>query len=153
MCIYWIYLSNQGQILTNIIYYRVLILAVLSCTNRRQNRDSNTSKKRDGGKDGNHSPKINLEEAWWLSEAAQPPVGQWQTRDSNGEVISTTEWESDATAEQDECIKPLRDTTWEESTAFREMSLAHGRYKVCRVWDEDWSRSFVSKEDRFMSWM
>lgn len=63
--------------------------------------------------------------------AALPPTGQWETRDSKGEVIST-QWELDATAE-DECITPLRDTTWEESTAFREMSLAHGKFKVCRV--------------------
>lgn len=45
----------------------------------------------------------------------------------------STQWELNTTADDDECIKPLRDTTWEESTAFREMSLAHGKFKVCRV--------------------
>lgn len=42
----------------------VMILAILSCTKRRQNQNSAAAKKRDGAKDGNHSPKINLEEAW-----------------------------------------------------------------------------------------
>lgn len=40
----------------------VLILAILSCTNRRQ--AANAAKKRDANKEGNHSPKVNLEEAW-----------------------------------------------------------------------------------------
>lgn len=40
----------------------VLILAIMSCTSRRQQAANNA--KKNSNKDGNHSPKINLEEAW-----------------------------------------------------------------------------------------
>lgn len=55
---------NQEYLLMSLMHYRVIILAILSCTKRRQNQNSAAAKKRDGAKDGNHSPKINLEEAW-----------------------------------------------------------------------------------------
>lgn len=40
----------------------VLILAIMSCTSRRQQAANNA--KKNSSKEGNHSPKINLEEAW-----------------------------------------------------------------------------------------
>ncbi|KAK3856858.1 hypothetical protein Pcinc_036861 [Petrolisthes cinctipes] len=59
----------------------------------------------------------------------------WLNRDSSGAVISS-HWEADLTDDEvvDLTEAGRRETSsWEESTAFRELSIAQGKFKVCRV--------------------
>ncbi|MPC72462.1 hypothetical protein E2C01_066769 [Portunus trituberculatus] len=55
----WFSLGDHGA---GRVAITVLILAIMSCTSRRQQAANNA--KKNSNKDGNHSPKINLEEAW-----------------------------------------------------------------------------------------
>lgn len=61
---------------------------------------------------------------------------QWETRDSSGAVISS-QWEMETEEDEQPPLVPPHgrsfDSSWEESTAFREMSIAQGRFRVSRV--------------------
>lgn len=110
----------------------MLVLAIHACAARR-NPPSEKGKK-DTDKDGNHVAKLNMEEAWWLG-VTSTPTNQWLSRDSSGAVISS-HWEADLTDDEvvDLTEAGRRETSsWEESTAFRELSIAQGKFKVCRV--------------------
>lgn len=71
------------------------------------------------------------------------PTSQWESRDSSGAVISSQwETEQDDVKFNNKVNKGLTfgviqgssgDGIWEESTAFRELSIAQGRFKVSRV--------------------
>lgn len=98
---------------------------------------------RDPSKDDHHVTKINREEEWWLGlGSSSSPTRIWETRDSSGAVIST-QWEVSTDALSRQNNGSGKHTSWEESTAFREVSAGQGRFRVSRVW---WRRRKEKKK-------